>query len=359
MNDITIAYYISGHGFGHAARQQATIRELARRGIRVHVRSAAPGKFFTAAVTHQCIAYDIGMLQPDTLQVDPANTLQKYAEFLAQQPQIIAQEVDFIRENDVQLIAADMPPIAFEIAAVAGVPSVAVTHFTWDWVYEHYLPDFPEYTFLVDSLRSAYGKATLALQMPFAHDFGHFLRIEPVPLLVNAVTESRDTIRARYNVPPSHRLALISMGGHDWGATDIQALRALDGWSFLVMPVIYDQVRDLSNFHNIPQETDDYHNLIAAADVVIGKAGGSTVAEVIGHRTRMIYTLNHNWRENELITAALDQYAVSQYIPPEDFTRGAWVPQLEHIMSLPDDKPEIRTDGAQVIAQRLIELAGN
>ena len=35
----------------------------------------------------------------------------------------------------------DIPPLAFAAAHAAGLPSVAVANFTWDWVYEDYEPE--------------------------------------------------------------------------------------------------------------------------------------------------------------------------------------------------------------------------
>src|SRR5688572_21143697 len=145
-----IAYYISSHGFGHAARQQAVIRELVKRGAVVHVRTAAPQKFFKHAASYHQQRYDIGIIQPDALTYDVAASFAWLADFLQNKDSIIAQEVAFIREKGIQLVVVDMPQIAFDIAEAAGVPSVLVSHFRWDWVYEHYMAAFPQYHYLID-----------------------------------------------------------------------------------------------------------------------------------------------------------------------------------------------------------------
>ena len=38
--------------------------------------------------------------------------------------------------NGFDLVVGDVPPLAFEAAAEAGVDSVAVANFSWDWIYE-------------------------------------------------------------------------------------------------------------------------------------------------------------------------------------------------------------------------------
>ena len=349
-----IAYYISSHGYGHAARQQAVIRELAQRGASVHVRTAAPQKFFRHAASYHHQRYDIGLIQPDALTYDVAASFQWLADFLQQNDSIIKQEVAFIRDQNIQLVAVDMPPIAFDIAQAAGIPSVLVSHFRWDWVYEHYIADFPEYRYLIDAIQDSYRKATLGLRMPFAHDFSIIQHVEDIPLVYNAATQTRAELCETLHIAPEQRIGLLSMGGHEW-SSDIAPLKAKDGWVFLVIPNVWEQVKDMPHrFRMIPREYEDYHNLIAHADVVIGKAGASTVAEVVGHRTPMIYTLSADWRESELLDVALQTYAQAIKVEADAFRQGAWMDLLDRALQLPPPQQRIATNGAQIAAERLL-----
>lgn len=353
----TIVLYVSSHGFGHAARQQAVVEALAAQGAQVYVRTAAPAKFFRAARAYHAQHYDIGLIQPDALRIDVAASLRWYAEFLKRQPAIIAEEAAFVRQIGARAILSDMPPIACEIAAAARLPCAVATHFTWDWVYSGYMDAYPQYRYIVASIRASYYKATVALQMPFAHAFDMFAHVEPVPLVVNRVTQSRAEICALLDIPPESHIALLSMGGMAWGDSDLSPLRALDGWYFLAMPGAWEQLQDLPHARLIPTEFEGYHNLIAAADVVVGKAGGSTVAECIAHRTPFIYTLRAGYTENTLLHDALQRHAHAYYIPAPQFERGAWVDALHDAVMRPFNWPPMPTDGAEVIAHRVLALA--
>jgi hypothetical protein len=353
-----IAYYISSHGFGHAARQQAVINELVKRGANVHVRTAAPQKFFKHAASYHQQRYDIGIIQPDALSYDVPASFEWLAKFLKNKASIVEQEVAFIREKGIQLVAVDMPQIAFDIATIAGVPSVLVSHFRWDWVYEHYMADFPQYRYLIDEIQTSYRKATLALRMPFAHDFSIMRQVEDIPLVYNPQTQSNSELRTALDIPPDQHIGVLSMGGHEWSG-DIGALKAKTGWIFLVVPGVWEQVKDTpERFRMIPSDFDDYHNLIALADVVIGKAGASTVAEVIGHQTAMIYTLSPNWRESELLDEALQTYAQTIRVEADAFRAGAWMDYLDAALNLPPPKQTLATNGAQVATERLLTLNG-
>lgn len=356
-----IAYYISSHGYGHAARQQAVINQLAKSDVEIIVRTATPKKFFKRASVVHPQRYDIGMIQSDALHMDVEASLQWMADFLKEEPALIEQEIAFIKTQDIDLIVSDMPPIACEIATRAGIPSIVMTHFTWDWVYEHYMDDYPQYRYIVDHLKRQYHQATLALQMqlPIPHNFDMFPHVEPLALVHNPSTQSRAEVRQAFNIPDEMAMILLSMGGHRWGTSNIDTLRAIDDAIFLVMPDAWEQVQDDSQkFRYVPMDYDNYHDLIAAADCLVGKAGGSTVAEVIGHRTPMIYTTQSRkqWREIDLLTETLDTVASSYHVPIKDFLAGAWVDHLPTFLKQDHHWADVDTNGAQQAARRIIEM---
>ncbi|MFQ3647375.1 MAG: glycosyltransferase [Anaerolinea sp.] len=351
-------FYVSSHGFGHAARQQGLIAALAADGVRVHVRSAAPAKFFHAAHHHHAQRFDIGMIQHDPLRYDVEATAAWYADFIAHEPALIADEAAYARQHDVRLILSDMPPVACAVGAALGVPSVVITHFTWDWVYEHYVERCPAFAPIIAHITQQYAQAALALQMPFAHPFPQFTQVEPVGLFANAPTRPREAVRRLFDVPADHRVALLTMGGHGWGQTDVRALAGAQGWTFLVMPGAYEQVARLPTVRCVPVDFPAYHDLIAAADVVIGKAGGSTVAEVIAHGVPMIYTLTADWRESALLDAALRQHGRGLGVSLADFERGAWVDLLEQAAALPPAHHPLAADGPAQAVARLRPLWG-
>lgn len=349
-------FYVSSHGFGHAARQQGLIAALASAGVRVHVRSAAPAKFFTAAHRLHAQRYDIGMIQPDPLRYDVAASAAWYADFIAREPDLIAHEVAYAQQHRVRLILSDMPPVACAVGAAVGVPTVIISHFTWDWVYEHYVARCPAFQPIIAHITRQYAQATLALQMPFAHPFPQFARVEPVGLFANRPTRSRHQVRALFHVPSDHRVALLTMGGHSWGRTDVQAIANVDGWTFLVMPSAYEAVAHLGHVRCVPTDLPAYHDLIAAADVVIGKAGGSTVAEVIAHGVPMIYTLADDWRESALLDAALCQHGRGLRLAQEAFEQGTWAAHLEQAVALPPAHAPLPIDGPAQACARLLSL---
>jgi hypothetical protein len=261
-----IAFYITGHGFGHAARMKPIIDRLAAQGARLFIRTGANPKFFAdvpGAQLHQ-EHYDVGAVQKDGLNVDVAATLTQYAAIHDRRDALIAREAAFLRKQAVQLVVVDITPLAFDFAAAAGIPAVGASHFTWDWIYEPYVAQYPEYAYLVAAMRGSYGRAALALQMPFAHDFGLFPRVEPIPLVVRSRTLTDAAVRESFAVPDGARIGVLSMGGMDWGGTPLDRLRAMTDWVFILPPDMAPLADGAENFRFVPPGYTTFHDLTAA-----------------------------------------------------------------------------------------------
>ena len=61
---------------------------------------------------------------------------------------------------------ADIPPLAIAAARRAGIPSIVVGNFTWDWIYAYY-PRFERMApGVISTIARAYADADLALRLP-------------------------------------------------------------------------------------------------------------------------------------------------------------------------------------------------
>ena len=85
-----IAFYISGHGFGHASRDVEVLNALGRLApeVPVAVRTSAPQWLFdltlTRPVDFQAVECDTGIVQIDSLSLDEAATVRRAIEFHSQ-----------------------------------------------------------------------------------------------------------------------------------------------------------------------------------------------------------------------------------------------------------------------------------
>src|SRR5207248_920236 len=137
---------------GHAVRVVEVVRalRLRRPDVVAAIRTTVPRWFIESTLeapfTYTPCRLDVGAVQSNSLQVDPQATLHAYAEIVAQRESLIAAECGALAPLRPALILADIPALAFDVAARLGVPSVALTNFSWDWIYADYVRDAPAYT---------------------------------------------------------------------------------------------------------------------------------------------------------------------------------------------------------------------
>ena len=76
--------------------------------------------------------------------------------------------------HGVRFVVADAPPLGCAAAATAGIPSVVVSNFTWDWIYadyREYLAGAPD---LIPAIQAAYSLADAAWRLPMHGGFETF-----------------------------------------------------------------------------------------------------------------------------------------------------------------------------------------
>src|SRR5204863_7447273 len=86
-------------------------------------------------------------------------------------------EAALLRDLGANLVIADMPPLAFAAAHLAGIPSLGIGNFTWDWIYAGY-PRFDELApGVIARIGAAYALASRALRLPMHGGFDPMKRV--------------------------------------------------------------------------------------------------------------------------------------------------------------------------------------
>lgn len=358
----SLAYCVSGHGFGHAVRSAEIIRSLLRLRptLDVHVRTSAPAWLFPPVTSLQFRDLDAGVVQPDALQIDQATTLDRAAELARYSEVLVAVETDFLRRSRVALVAGDVPPLAFLAAHAAGLPSVAVANFSWDWIYRPYVRARPEHTWLLDWLREAYEQADLLLRLPFYGDLSSFRAIEDVPLVSRPPSAARPALRERLGLRPADLAVLLSFGGLGLAGLDAPHLAALSRYTFIATEKEVTPGLTLpTNLRLVPAYQHNYTDLLAACDAVVSKPGFGIVASCLAERVPLLYTDRGDFPEYAVLVEAIQRYGHGRHIPRSDLLAGNLGPHLDELLGAPALWSPLRTDGAEVVATRLVEVAGS
>jgi hypothetical protein len=355
-----ILFYITGHGYGHAVRSNQVIRQLleARSDLEIHVRTTAPDWLFSdpssrVTVSHQSI--DVGVVQRDSLQPDLAATLRACEILHADFPRLKRKEIGFVQDHNIRLIAGDIPPLCFEIAAQAGIPSVALANFTWNWIYRGYIGRYPGFSAVIDEMESCYSKATLALTLPYSCEMGIFPRQEGIPWIARVSGLTKEESREKFHLPKSAIIALVTFGGLGLQRLPWHKLKEIRQFFFVATGAV--QNRD-GNLLILPDGQPRYEDLLRGVDLVVTKPGYGIVADVIAHRVPMLYTDLGNFPEYPFLRQALSDLATAEYVPQQDLLSGTIAAALNRLLVKKPNWPSVSLDGARVAAGRILELLG-
>jgi L-arabinokinase len=363
----TVVFFISGHGFGHASREVEVINVLggARPDVRLLIRTAASPTLLarTIRVPYELRpgACDTGITQTSSVQHDDAATVRDAIAFYSGFERRVDDEATALAGNDVRLIVGDIPPLAFELAARLGVPSVAIGNFTWDWIYDTHPGLLDAAPWIPALIRGAYAKADRALELPFAGGFEVFPRVEKLPLIARRPTRGRGETRAHFRIPPDRPAVLLSFGGYGMPGLDVSRIDCPD-WTLVATDRVLPMNGRARPEHLVFIEEQQflssqfrYEDLVAAVDVVMSKPGYGIVSECIACRTPLLYTSRGDFREYDIFVRDMPRYLRCQFLPQGDLFDGRWRVALDALTAQPAPAETIATDGAEAAAAALME----
>ena len=340
-------FYVSGHGFGHASRDIELMNAVALKhpDTRFVVRTAVRPVLFeiaTAPIDVQPFEADTGVSQIDSLRLDEEATARRAAEFYREWDRRVDDEAAVLRAGGATLVVGDIPPIAFAAAAQAGVPSVAVGNFTWDWIYAHY-PAFdaiaPE---VIPIINSAYATATRTLRLPLHGGFAATaIVLRDIPFIARRSTRDPADTRRRLGVPQGNRLVLVSFGAY---GVDLPLEVIRRSTPFTV--AAFDR----------PPDGLLYPDIVAAADVVVSKPGYGIVSECIANETALLYTSRGRFIEYDIFVKEMPKVLRCRYITQEDLFAGRWADAIEALLEQPAPPERAAVDGADVAAEEILNL---
>lgn len=358
----SVIFYVSGHGFGHSSRTAAVIDRLLEEspGTRVIVRTSAPEWFYREQIrpdfAFQTLECDTGVIQADSLNLDPAASLEAYARFLEGLEEKIVAEAGFAARENCRLIVGDIPPLAFEVAHRTGIPSLAVANFSWDWIYEPYVERQPEYRYLISSIRDSYRKAGLLLRLPLAGEMDAFPEVRDIPLIARRARVGAGEVRKRLQLDDPRPLVILSFGGFSLGEEYYRKLLEIEDCLWLAGERVGFELPGLRNISRdeLGRLGLGYPDLVAAAEVVITKPGYGIIAECVANRTKMLYTSRGEFREYPVLVEGIKKYLPAGFIAQENLLSGDIREELLRLLEAPADFPPVPTGGAGAVAKTIL-----
>lgn len=345
---------ITNHGFGHAVRASsvaAAIQQLCPDILLVLVTTAPrwlletyiPGDFI-----HRPRAFDVGVIQSDSLNMDKDATLEKLRHIRKAANSIVASEVNFIRTNRVGLILADIPPLAATIAKTAGIPCWMMSNFGWDFIYRDWGGEFAE---IADWISECYGTCDRLFRLPLHEPMSAFPNITDVGLTGGTPRYSSDELRDKFNLTaPVDKTVLLTFGGLNLQQIPYNTISTFPDWQFITFD---QQAPDLPNLQKVSGKDYRPVEFMPLCGRVVSKPGYSTFAEAIRIGSAIASLTREGFAESPVLLKGIQNYAYHQILTPADFFQGKW-DFLYYSPQPPRASHQVAKDGTEAIAQAVI-----
>ena len=317
----TVAYYISDYGFGHAARSIAVIRELLRQSESLHIivchsfaqeflKQSLPDE----RVTFRCVKTDVGYyLKENTLEPDKELIDLKVKEQLTNWSFLIHKECLFLRETEVDLVISDISPIGISSAFELGIPTIGISNFTWHTAYQGLIRGES-----LEFLKRQYDKMSYFFSLAGSQEpkwgtvdnkqFGFYSR--ELDLL--------DVQRIKDHLNPTGDKIIVFFG-LGMKIND-EYFKKLELWNSpnCIFVTSYHSDIDEPNIVKIPKDYLESQNYIAAADMVISKAGWGTISEGVCGQTPLVIVNRKSMQEDKNTIEFLENHHLCELITEEE-----------------------------------------
>jgi hypothetical protein len=346
---------ITNHGFGHTARtcSVASVIQKLNPEILLVLVTTAPRwlleSYIEGDFIHRPRAFDVGVIQSDSIKMDLSATLAQMQEYRSRQNEIIAGEVNFIKTNRIGLILADIPALAVLIAKSAGIPCWMLSNFGWDFIYRHWGGEFEP---MANWIQECYQQCDLLFRLPFAEPMSSFTQITEVGLTGGNPRYRESHLRENFALKtPKEKTILLTFGGLGLQAIPYHNLTSFPDWQFIT----FDQnAPSLSNLVKVVDKNYRPVDFMPLCGKVVSKPGFSTFSESLRLDVPVVSLTREGFAEAQFLLQGLQNHGYHQIIESQEFFAGNW-DFLRDKSHPPLTNIALDKNGSEFIAQNIID----
>ena len=343
LNRITkkICFYISDHGYGHAARDIAIIRRLQNNlDLNIFIKTLMPINFVRQSLPWtkliECLNDEGVILQKNFPKVDEKETLNLFEKWIQNWEDYIEKEKQFCKENNIDLIISDIAPQPFLVAKEIGIPSIAISNFTWHSVFSHIYGDNQ----ITRTLKDAYKSATLACLLPFREPMKVFRKRFPVSLVSRNINVTKSEFRKSLGIKENEKLIYVGLG-KSMDEKILSNLTRIDRPDTRLLLPSGAKLPSKKNI-KIPRDYTETQNYLGACDLIVSKAGYSTVSEAVRAKIPVFIFERENFHEDIFVRNELKKLKIGEVITFEEFINCDWIDKIEDLKKYKENFNNLR-----------------
>jgi len=265
---------------------------------------------FGDRVVYKDIRTEVGLVnKANSLQVDIPRLEQELTDFITDWDTAVAEEIAYLQHLPVACVISDISVIGILVGERLGVRNIGIANFTWCEQYEHLgLSET-----IIACFKEVYAKLDLLIEydlMLQTHDLA--VPRKQIGFISRKFNPDRiAAIKAQYG--PS---IFITCGK----SADLDNIQ-VDNYTGTIFTTSGINITSTANIVQLPIETFDTHNYLAASDIVIAKAGWGTISESLLSKRNLVLIEREGVLEDSENINELKRRGVAVSIKETDLAR--------------------------------------
>jgi uncharacterized protein (TIGR00661 family) len=289
-----IVIYVSDHGFGHAARTIALVRQLKKHPYEIIIKNSNAYNFLKLQLPeHKIIKTqtDVGPIT-DVFSNSPnyEKTFSLYYNWINNSKKWVNNEIQFFKNKKIDLIISDISPIGIRLANKLQIPSITIANFTWTDILENF-PYHKYRDYVIDWLHESFEMTNLAIRLPLHMKLKGLKKPKNSSLLCRKITTQKSSILKNLGI--KDKPITVYLGTNNSKLHFITNNKTPN--------IIHVHPKYLKINNKKIKNSIDVQNLIAASKLVITKPGYSIFSECINSRIPMLMISRKNYPEDEIL----------------------------------------------------------
>ncbi|GJL77773.1 MAG: hypothetical protein NPINA01_07620 [Nitrospinaceae bacterium] len=273
---------------------------------------------------------DAGCVQEDFININFEKSFRKLENFLSQSDKRMTEEVEWLRENKIDLILSDASSLPLKAGHLLGIPSLLICNFIWHDIYSHF-PGAEKRQGLLDTLKEEYALASLQV-LPQCHVVNDVIKNQKeVGFIARKGKDVKNRLQQFLEIPFENKTVVFIYLG-DIGAKSVlwENLSTLKDVIFITRDPLPKTVGNLF----VLDERFLYQDLIASSDIVCTKAGYSTLATAFAHGKPVLSCSRESFHEFEAMRDYMTKKQVGWIMDSQKFFSCDWAEGIQKALTL-------------------------
>lgn len=343
--NIRIAYYISGHGYGHLIRSLSLIKFLKTKTINDYPCDQIDKPIFPEKTVDFCISiilnnkdhariiqtdpelqdnavyirnFDLSIENSDLMNIDIETTVNGFRDFINRSDNYLAKEKEFILSKGFDIIISDIGFIPVAAASLAGLPGCILGNFTWEEVFYDYMQKgFHVFNSDILFLLDCYNMADIYFQLPLALKFRLTTKLKRIGFITKKTKYQGNHFKEKFK--PMDEYVYV------FDTLDIQGkykikynLSDIDPKiRFIIWNRYNDPLQD-RNFIYVSEKDIDFEEVLAFSDIIFGKPGYNLLAQSIIFNKKVLLINKGGFIETDTIIKGAGRYIETSVLSSVD-----------------------------------------